>query len=130
MRWAAEAKKDIRDSTNLHFGNFVETTLDATTIKIANESIKQMEIILLPPSKAPLSELLHYEGEDPETLTNAEEGESSESKKDKDDRIKKLLEQATLQHEHMTLNSWGLYLARESTITFDEALDIEYTESD
>ena len=48
-----------------------------------------MEIILLPPSKAPLSELLHYEGEDLETLTNVEEGESSESKKDKDNRIKK-----------------------------------------
>jgi hypothetical protein len=89
-----------------------------------------MDIILLPPSKAPLSELLHYEGEDPETLTNAEEGESSESKKDKDDRIKKLLEQTTIQHEHMALNSWRLHLARENTITFDEALDIEYTESD
>ena len=78
----------IRDSTNLHFGNFMKTTLDASTIKIAKESIKQIEIILLPPSKAPLSELLHYEGEDPETLTNAEECESSEPKKDKDDRIK------------------------------------------
>ena len=77
-----------------------------------------------------MSELLHYEGEDPEILTNVEEGESSESKKDKDDRIKKLLEQATLQHEHMVLNSWRLHLARESTITFDDALNIEYIESD
>jgi hypothetical protein len=40
MRWAAEAKKDIRDSTDLDFGNLTQTTLDATTIKIAKESIK------------------------------------------------------------------------------------------
>jgi hypothetical protein len=41
-----------------------------------------------------------------------------------------MLEQTTIQHEHMALNSWRLHLARENIITFDEALDIEYTESD
>ena len=102
----------------------------ATTLKIAIESIKQIEIILLPSSKAPLSELLHYEGEDPETLIITEKGESSKSKKEKELRITKMLEQATLQHEHMALNSWRLHLARESTITFDEDLELEYTESD
>ena len=127
MRWTTEAKKDIRDSTNLHFGNLMQTTLNATKIKIAKKSIKQMKLILLPLSKALLSGLFHYEGKDPETLTNAEDGESSESKKDKNDRIKKLLEQTTVQYDHMTLNSWRLHLARENTITFDEALDIEYT---
>ena len=64
-----------------------------------------MEIILLPPSKEVLSELLDYDGEDPDSLTNNEEGESSESKKDKNDRIKKMLEQAIIQHEYMALNS-------------------------
>ena len=64
-----------------------------------------MEIILLPPSKAILYELLHYDGEDPETLTTTKESESSECKKDKDDQIKKMLEQTTIQHEHMALNN-------------------------
>ena len=52
-----------------------------------------MNIILLPSSMAPMLELLHYDGEDPETLKTTEEGESSESKKVKDDRIKRMLEQ-------------------------------------
>ena len=116
MRWAVEAKKDIRDSTNLEFGNLMQTTHDAIIVKIAIESIK-MEILLLPSSKAPLSELLHYEGEDPETLTTTKKCESSHSKKDKDDRITKMLEQTTIQHEHMILNTWRLHLAKESTIT-------------
>ena len=83
-----------------------------------------MEVILLPLWKTGFSELLHYDGEDPETLTNTEANESSHSKKDKDDRTKKMLEHATIQHEHLALNSWRLYLARESTITFDNALDL------
>ena len=73
---------------------------------------------------------MHYDGENPDNLTNIKEGESSESKKGKDDRIRKMLKNTTIQHEHMTLNSWRLHLARESTITFDEALDLKYTKSD
>ena len=61
MRWVAEAKKNIRDSINLDFGNLLQATHDATTLQITKESIKQMDIILLPPFKAPLSELLHYD---------------------------------------------------------------------
>ena len=127
MRWAVEAKKYIRNSTNLDFGNLMQTSHDATTLKIAIESIKQMKIIILPSLKAPLSELLHYEGEDPETLTTTEKDESLQSKKDKDDRITKMLEQITIEHEHMALNSWRLHLARECTITFDKDLELEYT---
>lgn len=82
-----------------------------------------MEIILLPPLTALTSELLHYDREDPETLTTTEEGESSKSKKNKDDRIQKMLEQATIQHELLAQNSWRLHLTRECTINFDEALD-------
>ena len=89
-----EAIKDIRDeSINQDFGNLLHASYDAITLQIAKDLIKQMNIILLPSSMAPMLELLHYDGEDPETLKTTKEGESSESKKVKDDRIKRMLEQ-------------------------------------
>lgn len=37
MRWVTEAKKNIRDSISLQFGNLPQTTHDAITFQIANE---------------------------------------------------------------------------------------------
>ena len=86
-----------------------------------------MDIILLPPWTTPMSELLHYDKEDLETLKTTQERESSKLKKIKNDQIKKMLEQATIQLELMAQISWRLHLARESTITFDEALHLDDT---
>lgn len=63
--------------------------------------MKQMEIILLPSSMALALEFLNYDGEDLETLTTIQEGESLKSKKIKDDHIEKMLKQTTIQHEIM-----------------------------
>lgn len=52
MRWAKKVKKDLKDSTNWDFGYLLHVAHDAITFKIAKDSMKQMEIILLPSSMA------------------------------------------------------------------------------
>ena len=37
MRWAVEAKKNIRDSTNLDFDNFLQTTHNVITLQSVKE---------------------------------------------------------------------------------------------
>lgn len=126
MQWAAEAKKDTRDSTNLDFGNLLQTIHDIFYTYNCKGIDKINENNIIATLKGYIVGILHYDGEDPDTLTNTEENKSSESNKNKDDQIKKMLKDATIQHKHMTLNNWRLHLVRENIITFDKAFDFEY----
>ena len=123
MRWAQEAHTDLRNSTNQNFGNLQNAQHDASTLLIARESMKQMQIMLLPPQEAHESELLKYDGDDPESIKDKMQVDSVESKKNKEELIQKMLKQATTQHELMAQNCWQLHVAKESTIIFDDSLD-------
>ena len=123
IQWAREAHKDLRESSNQDFGNLHSAEQDVSSLLIAKESMKQMEIILLSPQEAPGSKLLQYDGDDPESLKVKVQGESVEFKKEKEEIIQKMLRQATIQHELMARNCWDLHVAKESTITFDDALE-------
>ena len=83
--------------------------------------MKQMQIILLPPQQAYESNLLQYDGADPESIKF--KGDSIQYKKEKEENIQKMLRQATTQHELMARNCWELHVAKESTITFDDEIE-------
>ena len=68
MRWVQEAHTDLRNSANQSFGNLQNAQHDASTLLIAKKSMKQMQIMLLPPQEAHESELLKYDGNDPESI--------------------------------------------------------------
>ena len=121
MQWAREAQQDLQESTNQNFGNLNNVEGDVDTFLIAKESMKQMQIILLPPQQAHESNLLQYDGGDPESIKV--KGVSIQYKKEKEENLQKMLRQATTQHELMAQNCWKLHVAKERTITFDDEIE-------
>ena len=118
-KWARKAEFEFVQLSQQEFTNELQKT---NTFSIATESIKQMRIVQLP-TKAPIP-LVACNGEDPENVEFLDlRNELLETRKAREEKDKKLLEDATNQHEMMPRTFFLSQLKAKSTLTFQNFLE-------
>jgi hypothetical protein len=123
-KWAKKAEFELVEASRREFTDPLHKT---NTFCIATEAIKQMRIVQLRTGEA--IPLAAYDGEDPKNVQlDGLKDELPETKKEREDKDKKLLEDATNQHEMMARTFFAAQLKAKSNLTFQNFVEEESEE--
>jgi hypothetical protein len=113
-KWAKKVEKEMLDLSKQHLGRLRQID----TFRIATEAIKQMKMVHLNEQDA--LRYAVYDGIDLEAVQGEGIGEeSTESRLEKEEKVKKLLHEATSQHEKMATSFYKAHLQTSRNVIFE-----------